>query len=302
MKKMRLPIIIFLGVAIIGVILGSFLDLKISEAIASPNNKFAIALSAIGENVGFWAIAFIGGGFIACAVKGNYNKFFKIAFWIIAIGLYAGALYYAHKSFFGKNGFRGVAPDWVGYLISFLPLLLVEGFGYYVFKDNQNDKLWIILLIMLAVMAAILLGLVNGIKGIMHRPRFRTVSTTEVEFHNWWQRCTNYKDYMSSLGILEEEFKSFPSGHTSEAAMLLFPVVFLPLANKKFEKNQLATFSIFALIVLIVALARIFAAAHYLSDVSMGAALMGLGLLILNEVMIRLKFLHLKEEDVIFNK
>ena len=302
MKKMRLPIIIFLVVAIIGVILGSFLDLKISEAIASPNNKFALAASAIGENVGFWAIAFIGGGFIACAIKGNYNKFFKFVFWLIAIGLYAGALYYAHKSFFGKNGFYGVAPDWMGYIIAFLPLLCVEALGYYAFKDNQNDKLWIVLLIMLAVMAAILLGLVNGIKGIMHRPRYRTVSTTEVEFHNWWQRCTNYEDYMNNLGIGKEEFKSFPSGHTSEAAMLLFPCVFMPFANKKHEKNQLANFAICALIVLIVAIARIFAAAHYLSDVSMGATLMGLGLLILNEVMIRLKFLHLKEENVIFNK
>ena len=42
MKTMRLPLIIDLGVAILGIILGSFFDLKLSTAIANPNNKAMI--------------------------------------------------------------------------------------------------------------------------------------------------------------------------------------------------------------------------------------------------------------------
>ena len=49
-------------------------------------------------------------------------------------------------------------------------------------------------------------------------------------------------------------------------------------------------------LVVLVALARILAAAHFLSDVSMGATIMLTLLVITNEIVMRIKALQLKEE------
>ena len=74
---MRIPLLVAWGTAIIGIILGSFFDLSISQAIASPTNGFALTVSAILPTIGFGGVAVMGGGFIAFIVKGNYKTFLK---------------------------------------------------------------------------------------------------------------------------------------------------------------------------------------------------------------------------------
>ena len=73
MKNMRIPLIIAWGVAVLGIILGSFLDLSISKAIASSTNGFGLTVSAVGPTIGFAGIAVMGGGFVALALKGKYH-------------------------------------------------------------------------------------------------------------------------------------------------------------------------------------------------------------------------------------
>ena len=82
MKNMRIPLLIAWGVAVLGIILGSFFDLSISQAIASPTNGFALTISAIMPTIGFAAVALMGGGFIAFAVKGKYPIGLKILFYV----------------------------------------------------------------------------------------------------------------------------------------------------------------------------------------------------------------------------
>ena len=74
-------------------------------------------------------------------------------------------------------------------------------------------------------------------------------------------------------------------------------IVFLPLADKKFEKIQLPLFLGACGLILLVAFARILAAAHYLSDVSMGATIMLILLFIANEVVMRIKALHIEQPE-----
>ena len=69
MKKMRIPLLIALGVAILGIVFGSFFDLQISTAIASSTNYFGLAISALGPTIAFASVALMGGGFIAFAIK-----------------------------------------------------------------------------------------------------------------------------------------------------------------------------------------------------------------------------------------
>ena len=121
MKNMRFPLLIAWGVAIIGIIFGSFFDLQISTAIASADNVFALTVSAIGPTIGFAAVAAMGGGFIALIVKGKYHIALKILFGVLAACCLGVSIFYPAGEYFGINGFYGAAPEWVGYLIVIIP-------------------------------------------------------------------------------------------------------------------------------------------------------------------------------------
>ena len=296
MKSMRIPLIIALGVAIIGIILGSFFDLQISSAIASANNGLGLTISAIGPMIGFMAVAAMGGGFISFIIKGKYHIAFKILFGVLAAACFGVSLKYPAGEWFGINGFYGAAPEWVGYLIVLLPEAAAGVGGYFLFKDTKNDKLWIIFCIIIAILLFTLAGSINILKGVMHRPRYRSIAQYGLDFHNWWEPCKNYKDLMATYGIEKDNFKSYPSGHTAEASIILVAVAFLPFAGEKFKKYQMPLFYAACGLIVIVAFARILAAAHFLSDVSTGATLM-IGLTVIaNEVVMRVKPLQVEEQ------
>ena len=296
MKSMRIPLIIALGVAIIGIILGSFFDLQISSAIASANNGLGLTISAIGPMIGFMAVAAMGGGFISFIIKGKYHIAFKILFGVLAAACFGVSLKYPAGEWFGINGFYGAAPEWVGYLIVLLPEAAAGVGGYFLFKDTKNDKLWIIFCIIIAILLFTLAGSINILKGVMHRPRYRSIAQYGLDFHNWWEPCKNYKDFMATYNIEKDNFKSYPSGHTAEASIILVAVTFLPFADNKFKKYQMLLFYVACGLIVIVAFARILAAAHFLSDVSTGATLM-IGLTVIaNEVVMRVKPLQVEEQ------
>ena len=299
MKNMRIPLLIAWGVAVLGIILGSFLDLNISSAIASPTNGFALTVSAIMPTLGFAAVAVMGGGFVALAVKGQYHIALKILFFVLAAACLGVSIFYPAGEYFGINGFYKKAPEWAGYLIVVLPECGAMVGGYFLFKDCKNKNLWIVFCIIVVLLLIALLAVIPTIKDNMRRPRFRIVSKYDVEYKAWWQATKDYKEIMAAKGIPADEtdhFKSFPSGHTAEVSILFVAATLFPLADKKFEKYQLPAFLIASGAVLFVALARIMAAAHYLSDVSWGAFILLTLLTITNEVVMRIKALHPEEE------
>lgn len=298
MKNMRIPLFIAWGVAILGIVFGSFFDLQISQAIASPNNYFGLTISAIGPMIGFGAVAAMGGGFIALIVKGKYHIVLKIIFGVLAACCLGVAIKYPAGEWFGINGFYGAAPEWVGYLVVIIPECGAMVGGYFLFKDCQNKNMWIVFCIIIVLLLIVLLAVIPTIKDNLHRPRYRFVSQANMDlFHNWWEPCKDYKDLMTQYGTSKDNFKSCPSGHTAEASILFVAVVFLPLANEKFKKWQMPLFYGSCVLVLLVALARILAAAHFLSDVSWGATILLTVLIIANEVVMRVKPLQLKETN-----
>ena len=297
MKNMRIPLLIALGVAILGIVLGSFLDWNISSAIASPKNGLGLTISAIGPTIGFAGVAAMGGGFIALIIKGKYHIALKILFGVLALCCFGVSIKYPGGEYFGINGFYGAAPEWVGYIIVIPVEAAAAVGGYFLFKDCQNKNMWIVFSAVIVMLCIALLAVIPGLKAIMHRPRYRIVSTTEVEFHKWWEPCKNYKELMELYHIdSSDHFKSYPSGHTAEASIALVMATFFPLANSKFKKYQMPVFYCACGLVLLVAFARILAAAHYLSDVSTGATVIIVLLVITNEVIMRIKPLQLEEE------
>ena len=290
MKKMRLHIYIVLGICIIGFIVGSFVDKALTEAIFSRNNAFGLTMSAIGTIPGYMILAVLGGGFFALGLcKKEYKTVYRVLLYIFAFASIACAIFFTGREFFGPNGFTNEKIKWVGYLIV-LPIAGGCGYlGYILTKKSNNPYLWLIF----AVTAIfIFLALVPGVtllKSVFHRPRYRTLSLYEgIEFHNWWQRCSNYKELMATYGVISEEFKSFPSGHAGASMVFVLATTLLPLLDKKYEKIQLPLFYAGFAWVLLVSFTRILVGAHFLSDVSMGGILTSLFMLINNEVIIAL--------------
>ena len=298
MKNMRLPLLIAWAVTVLGIILGSFLDLQISSAIASPTNYVGLTISAICPTLGFAGVAVMGGGFIAFIVKGKYPIWLKIIFGVLAACCYGVAVYYPGVEYFGVNGFYGVAPEWAGYLIVIIPEAAAMFGGYLLFKDCQNKNMWIVFCVIIALLLIALLAVLPTIKDNMCRPRYRIISKyQEIPFREWWQSSKGeYKQWMESYSIeSKDHFKSVPSGHTAETSILLVAATFFPMADKKLQKLQMPCFYGACALVLLVAFARILAAAHFLSDVSWGAFILITLLFIANEVLMRIKAVQPEE-------
>ena len=306
MKKMRLHIYILLGFFLTTFIIGSFLDLQISQAIFSEKNTFGLVVSIIGTLIGYSSLAFCGGGLFGLGLTRSYKTIIKVFIFIGAAAAFASGLYFAGREFFGPNGFEDKSREWLGYLIS-LPFMCAAAYlGYYVSKKSDNELL---LFIFIVLLIAIFMSLVPGvtlIKAIFHRPRYRTLSDPlfpEITFHHWWERCTNYKDLMNMYDVTSEEFKSFPSGHAAATLLTTMMAAFIPMFDKKAEKKHYFFFYGGILLTALVAFARMLVGAHFLSDVSMGALLTSIFILIANEAIIigRNKFEHRNdpvEEDI----
>lgn len=298
MKKIETHIYIALAVFVALFIVGSFYDYELSNMLYSKQNMFGLVTSVIEPTFGYGVVAFIGGGFFALFFKKQYKTIFRVLFIAAALGCLGVAVFFAGREFFGPNGFYwiGVARSW-GYLIAFPAELAIACLGYLLTKNSKNGNLWLLYLIMAVVIAIVLLAGTSLFKVIFHRPRFRSIfeyETQGLRFHEWYSPCKDYKYWINEVGLDKDEFKSFPSGHTSVAAVLMMSFVFLPCLDNKYKKWQIPLFYVGLVFTLLTGFVRILVGAHFLSDVSFGALLAIIFFLIARVVIVENKTLSQK--------
>ena len=274
MKKTYLPIYIVLAVLVAGFIIGSFYDFQINDALFSTKDTFGLVISVIGTVPGYGVLAFLGGGFLYLGLKNKVPHIaWRIVLFVVTAACAFCSVFFMGREFFGPNGFDylGISRSW-GYLIAIPPSVGLGFLGYFMTQKSEYDKLWLVYLILAL---AILIALVPGItlfKSIFHRPRFRSLGQYGLDFHSWWNPCKDYDWYLKQ-GIIDEEFKSFPSGHAGTCAVFMTSALFLPYINKKYEKASYIVAGIGLAWLLLVSFARMRVGAHFLSDVSFGALL-----------------------------
>ncbi len=292
-----------IAIMVAGFIIGSFYDFQINEALFSRNDTFSLIISVLGTVPGYCVLSFIAGG---CLYIGLKNKVPHIAWRIVAffcVG--AGAfcsVFFMGREFFGPNGFYfiGVHRAW-GYLIALAPAVAVGFLGYYLTSKSNYEKLWLVYFIIALVYLLSLVGGVTVIKSIVHRPRFRSLGMVpDLDFHNWWVPCKEYKDYLlyaqeHNIALIEEEFKSFPSGHAGTAATFMCFAIFLPYIDEKYDTASLVTYICGGLWYLLVSSARMRVGAHFLSDVSMGGLLCIVPYFVAKVLMDELKYFRTQE-------
>ena len=308
MKKMRLHIYIFLGICLVGFILGSFIDLEMMKAIFSRDNTFGLFMSATGTIPGYGCFAILGGMLFALFLERKTSKLIKAITLVFGIIIFGLSIFFSGREFFSENGFRNDSLLFLGFIIV-LPIMMAFGYLGYRLAHNSNNKLLLVfIIVMLVAIGLSLVAGVTAIKSIFHRPRYRTVSLLEelqpglLSFHPWWVRCPNYKDIITDantnlgLSLTSEEFKSFPSGHAGTCAVVVLFSLILPLVKPEYEKAQLYVFYGGVAWTFFIAFTRILVGAHFLSDVSMGALLTGIFALVFNEVSIAINNKYQNQE------
>ena len=290
---------------VLGVIFGSFFDLEINRALYAPTNAFGLGFAAFAPWFGYGFLVLLCGFFHRFAIK-EKNIWLKIGFFALsAAGLVVSIKLSADKVT-SINGFN--CPDWTWLWIIVVTILFVPLFFFgdrYGKKTDDKAILWAMVIIA-GFMLIELVPIAQVLKNVMRRPRYRiiaeqTFGDTRIHFFNWWQRFTDYtavKGVHGTAASFSEQFKSFPSGHASVAALLIFGLPYLSLIEPKLKGKENLLFGIGLGFTILMAFSRMTVGAHYLSDVSMGALLMVVCCIIGNEIVINKILKEKKPEEV----
>ena len=151
-------------------------------------------------------------------------------------------------------------------------------------KSVINRKQVIILCICLMVMKYLNWGILDLIKEAWQRPRMRLLAgNNTVFFQPWYVKGCSVRDALVASGVSSEEFRSFPSGHTSDAAMAMIAYFIAGLGQ--FRKNRKLVFYLSLIWPVTVAFTRIIMGAHFLTDVTVGFAVSFMLFIAANEVL-----------------
>ncbi len=280
-----------LGIGLVFFIVGSFLDLRISQTIADQHSVFGIFFEgwgmAIPFAVGSMAGASLAGGLVQLNKKvWKTLGFLMLAVAIIVMGYETG--HYILKWFGGGAWLQhmGTGGKILGYVIGGT---LMAGVGvpcFFLFKKYDAEKairLGLVVILWIGLEA----GILEIIKRACYRPRWRYLFGYMYDsegipvysglddparffrawYRDWqWFSKSGYPDLVDSDAI-----KSFPSGHTGMGSVVLAVPAFLPLFGLKEEKLKLwqpIAFGLGLVFLLLLAFARVQVGAHWTTDVS----------------------------------
>ena len=270
---MAVPFACFIGViavCVTGIIIGSFCDYGINEALANKTEIGAF-FATYGSYFSYCLYPAAG----MCLFKGLSKKGgnYKMLAWLLLMVGYYMAVYYSN-SYNGKN-VRALFENTAG---ESSPLLSVFSWGFWVvlyawvpfvtlrlLDHSDPDKL-------IAVGAAILVAGITAdnvnlwLKQVGSRPRYRYLITLDnpiSEFRNWWQMRPN-------LAGSDDNFKSWPSGNMTIAAMMFSLPMLADVTAKRSAGKNLRCFLAACVFVLLYGYNRIHMTNHFLSDVCFG--------------------------------
>ena len=270
---MAVPKVCFLAVVavcVVGVVIGSFCDFGINEALANKTDIGAF-FATYGSYFSYCLYPAAG----ACLFVGlrEKGKQYHMLAWTLQIVGFFMAVYYSN-SYNGKAvrallGYKAGETSaalsvlsWLFWVVlyAWVPFVMVK-----LLDRADPDKL-------IAVGASILVaGIVADnvnlwLKQVGSRPRYKYLITLDdpiSEFRNWWQMIPN-------LAGGDDNFKSWPSGNMTIASMMFSLPMLTDLFRNRSEKKNLIAFGIACAFVLLYGYNRIHMTNHFLTDVCFG--------------------------------
>lgn len=260
MKKMIIPLVGTL------LLVGSFYDYQLSLYLMNRQSVFAIYLSAYGQLPALLCLS--GGGFLLLF---HVFKFKNRPILFSFLGIVAKLICF-YMLAFDSASYISNMNVFLSVLIALTFMIIADVLLYMLAKKSESSKIMKMAAVMILLPALSLL-IVNIIKIVWQRPRMRLLSEMNgIDFQSWWQIGAVDVSSFLSQGIPLEEFKSFPSAHTASAAcsLILFVLPFLDDRLLKYQTPLLISAIVFTCLV---ALSRIIAGAHFLSDTAIGFAM-----------------------------
>lgn len=258
LKKYRTEIIVFYILCAVSLVIASFFDLKINIALNNPKDIFSNWFYATGEMPARLVLP-LGGTVIFYLCK---NTFARLVGLISCLG---GSVYLG--THLAKYFFKEENNLLFGIIYGLgIGLIILWTANYIKIPNTVKPALLLFAWVGIGVMFAEII-LTEAGKYIWARPRFRyMLKENNLDMFTAWYHPNGFN--------FEEgnEVKSFPSGHTSGAAVS-YLIMLLPYCFDKFKDTHKKCFALAFIYTSTVAFTRIVMGAHFLSDVTCGAML-----------------------------
>lgn len=248
---------------VVMMLIGSFLDYSISCALYNESNPFGIFFAAFGEAPA--TLGFTAAGTMLLAAHNREQRLTGIlqcigGIFLVIMGTLAICMMPSLYLSLPKPAIAAI-----GLLCSAAVIFLTARLSK---RADRDEVIRVAAMVFFVIFAEMLL--INLIKIPWGRARMRLVAADpRACFMPWWQAGDSLKNTLTAAGVAAEEFKSFPSGHTGNAAVMML-LGLLPRLDKRLAgKTRLLT-GIGFLWACIVAFSRIIMGAHYLTDTTVG--------------------------------
>ena len=275
------------AVFVVTLVIGTFNDLPIAQAIYNPGNPVVIFLSSMGLLPMVYPVCLLLGTLVQRSLASNKPPVARFAGAAVCalLALVFGALI-TRATLSMLDGFGGLVgaepPETVRMAIGAVVGGGLCAVGYGAGKANDAKDL-ARRVIMVIVVMLVSFALVEIVKSIMARPRPRTLFAgyEGLEFCPWYSKFSGAQGFMDTFGIGKDGFKSFPSGHSLQAAAFLTAFYGLSLVYPSLRSKLGVALGVEVVYAVVVMACRMILGAHFLSDVSMGAFISVVSFLVL---------------------
>lgn len=273
-------------------VIGSFADYQISQALFNINSVFGIFFASFGQLPVFLLYSL--SGTLLLRISKESNIFFKILCWVFGLLLIAFGLMGAVMD--PSLNIVNTTMRMLAILVNISIVVVCNFLLWKNTKDADRAQLKKVVTVWLLVSFAAIM-IINMIKKPWSRPRYRSLVyaenadlfaqigvTAQEMFQPWWVIGCQYKEqllsiapeveavYLSLGAMASEQFKSLPSGHTGNAACAMV-LSLLPLIVSKLKGKESTIFYGGLVFTLLVALSRVIMGAHFLTDVTIGMSI-----------------------------
>jgi membrane-associated phospholipid phosphatase len=273
MKRFTIISFIVLVVLLIALAIGDW-DYTFSSAIINEESIWAEFFNMFGEFPAFFAL--LVGSTILFSRRNRDVLWRNVLAWvggILFIGLFSFAITFMPINYAFEHAEEGIPRIWI--VIAILMTIGLTIFAVLLAQKHQNTfsslnkHAWLLIILVIAEVI-----MVNLLKGIWARPRMRSIEDISA-FKHWYEIAGWTND---------NEYKSFPSGHTANGFVSIAYLIFLPYF-KSIKPRIFITFAITWGV--LVALSRVVLGAHFLSDVLVGSYITIFLFLLLNHLLFK---------------
>ena len=265
---------------VVMLVIGTFADYQIAQAIYAPDNPFVIFISTLGLIPMGYSICLLLGVLAQRSLASQGSRALRIASAVLCVvlALLIGAL--VTKALLSvRDGSGGIVGSELPASVRVGIGIVIGGglctLGFRAGKANDAKDLARRVLMAVVVLLAAYIA-IEIVKNFMARPRPRVLFAgyEGIEFSPWYRRSSGTEEFMAAYGLERDAFKSFPSGHSLQAASLLAAYYGLSLVYPGLRQKLGIALAVEIVFALAVMACRMILGAHFLSDVSVGA-LMG---------------------------